>query len=60
MSRNTILSYLSKTKPGKLDRNLLHALSFGALPLITVLASQFPSISVFLFSWVKPALETMR
>jgi hypothetical protein len=60
MNRNTIFSYLSTTTPGKLDSNLLHVVSFGALPLLTVLASQFPSIGGFLFSWVKPALESLR
>ncbi|HYM06362.1 MAG TPA: hypothetical protein VEU11_07345 [Terriglobales bacterium] len=60
MNRNTIMSYLADSKPGKLDGNLLHILSFGALPLVTVLAAQFPAVGGFLFSWVKPALETLR
>jgi hypothetical protein len=60
MNRDTIISYLSNTTPGSLDSNLLHVASFGALPLVTVLASQFPSVGGFLFSWVKPALETLR
>jgi succinate dehydrogenase hydrophobic anchor subunit len=59
MSRNKIISDLSGST-GKLDGNLLHLVSFGALPLVTVLSAQFPSIGGFLFSWVKPALETMK
>ena len=60
MNRNTIISYLSDTTPGKLDGNLFHVLSFGGLPLLAVVSSQFPSIGNFLFAWVKPALETLR
>jgi hypothetical protein len=60
MNRNKIISDLSGTPAGKLDGNLLHLVSFGALPLVTVLSAQFPSIGGFLFSWVKPALETMK
>jgi len=60
MHGNPIMSYRSDTKPVKLDTNLLHVVSFGALPLLTVLSSQFPSIGGFLFAWVKPALENLR
>jgi hypothetical protein len=34
--------------------------SYGALPLLTVLASQFPAIGRFLFSWVQPAIEALH
>lgn len=60
MSRNTIISYLSNTTPGKLDGNIFHVLSFGGLPMLAVLSSQFPSLGGFLFAWVKPALEGLR
>ena len=60
MSRNTIISYMSRTEPGKLDSSVLHVLSFGGLPLLAVISSQFPSIGGFLFAWVKPALESLR
>jgi len=60
MNRSPIMSYRGGGKAAKLDPNLLHVLSFGALPLITVLGSQFPSIGGFLFAWVKPALENLR
>lgn len=60
MHKNPIMSYSGDGKLPALNMNLLHVLSFGALPLITVLGSQFPSIGGFLFAWVKPALENLR
>jgi len=60
LNRDTIISYLNGTKPGKIDANLWHVASIGALPLVTVLAAQFPTIGGFLFAWVKPALENLR
>jgi len=33
---------------------------YGALPIIGLLASLFPSISNFLFSWMEPALEALK
>ena len=61
MDKDHILSRVSNTNPGKLDKEFfLRVISFGALPLLTVIASQFPSIGRFLFSWVQPGLETLR
>jgi hypothetical protein len=60
MSRNTIISYLNNTTPGKLDGNIFHLLSMGGLPFLAVISSQFPSIGGFIFAWVKPALETLH
>ncbi|MBZ5678506.1 MAG: hypothetical protein LAO24_00210 [Acidobacteriia bacterium] len=61
MERDAILSRLSNTEPGTLSRDFyVRVLSYGALPLLTVLASQFPSIGRFLFSWVQPGLEAMK
>ncbi len=61
MDKDAILSRLSDTEPGKLDRAFyFRVISYGALPLLTVLASQFPGIGRFLFSWVQPAIEAMH
>ncbi|HLK68032.1 MAG TPA: hypothetical protein VKU19_31580 [Bryobacteraceae bacterium] len=61
MDRNALLSRISKTRPGHLDSGFfLRVASYGALPLVTVMASQFPSIGHFLFSWVQPAIEALR
>ncbi len=61
MDKDAVLSRLSDTEPGKLDRSFyVRVFSYGALPLLTVLASQFPAIGRFLFSWVQPAIEALH
>lgn len=61
MDRDPLLSRLSETKPNELDRNFVYRLlSFGALPLLTLLASQVPEIGNFLLSWAQPALQAMK
>jgi hypothetical protein len=59
--RDHILSRINHTAPGKLGKRFwLNALSYGAVPILTVLAAQFPSIGQFLFSWVQPVLQAMK
>jgi hypothetical protein len=59
--RDEVLSRLNGTKPGKVGKDFyLNLLSYGALPVLTVLAAQFPAIGSFLFSWVQPVLQTLR
>lgn len=61
MDRNALLSRLAKTDPGKLDLNFVFRVaSFGALPVATLLASQFPSVGHFLSTWLRPALESLK
>lgn len=61
MDKDAILSRLSDTQPGKLDSAFYTRLvAYGALPLLTVVASQFPSIGRFLFSWIQPAIEALH
>jgi len=61
MSRDAILSRLSGTDAGKLDVSFyLRVFSFGALPLLALLASQFPAVGHTLTSWLEPALNAMR
>lgn len=61
MDRDSILSRLSGTEPGKLDRDFyFRVISYGALPLLALLASQFPSIGRFLFSWLEPGLNALH
>ena len=61
MERNPILSRLAGSTAGELNKDFYFKLvSYGALPVLGVLASQFPSISTFLFSWVQPTLEAFR
>jgi hypothetical protein len=59
--RDTILSNLTKTNPGELDTDFyVKMASFVALPLFSLLASQFPSINRFFYSWLQPAVEALN
>jgi hypothetical protein len=61
MARDAILSRLSGTDAGKLDLSFyLRVASFGTLPLLALLASQFPSVGRSLISWLEPALNAMH
>jgi hypothetical protein len=61
MDRDPLLSRLSETKPNELSWNFLYrAISFAALPLLTLLASQVPEVGNFLLSWLQPALTAAR
>jgi len=59
--RNTTLSHITNTNPGELGGDFwLKTGSFVALPLFTFLASQFPELNRFLYSWVEPALKAFN
>jgi hypothetical protein len=61
MARDAILSRLSGTDAGKLDISFyLRVLSYGALPVLALLASQYPSVGRSLVSWLQPALNAMH
>jgi hypothetical protein len=61
MDRDATLSRISKTEANKLDREFFWPLlRFGALPLLTIIAAQFPAVSSFLFSWLQPALDSLH
>jgi hypothetical protein len=61
MARDAVLSRLDRTTVGKLDLSfLLRLISYGALPLLALLASQFPSLARALVSWLEPALNAMH
>jgi hypothetical protein len=61
MDRDPLLSRLSATKPNQLSWNILYRmLSFGALPFLTLLASQVPEVGNFLLSWLQPALQAAK
>lgn len=60
-ARDAILSRITGTQEGKLDRNFfIHLLSYGGMPVLVLAATHFPTLSRFLFSWVKPALEAIH
>jgi hypothetical protein len=61
MDRDAILSKLADGTPGKLDWSFyIRVASYGALPLLALLASQFPSVGRSLFSWLEPALSALH
>jgi len=61
MDRDPLLSRLSETKPNQLGLNfVIRLVSFGALPLLTLLASQVPDIGNFLQTWLQPALQAAK
>jgi hypothetical protein len=64
MHRDAVLSRLTskgKGEAGELGWDFwLKFASAGAIPLFSLLASQFPSISQFLFSWLEPALQALK
>jgi hypothetical protein len=61
MHREAILSRLTSTAPGELGLDFwVKFASAAAIPVFSLLASQFPSINQFLFSWLEPALQAMK
>ena len=54
--RDATLSLITGTEAGRLGGDFwLKLVQFGALPLLSLLAAQFPDIANFLFSWFYPA-----
>lgn len=61
MHRDSILSRTTATEPGKLDAGFFAKLvSVVSVPLIGLLASLFPELSNFLFSWLEPGLQAFK
>jgi len=61
MHREAILSRLTSTKTGELGWDFwLKFASAAAIPLLTLLAGQFPEINRILFSWLEPALQATK
>ncbi len=61
MSKDSILSRTTETEPGKLDAAFIfHLASALSLPVLGLIASQFPEISNFLYSWLQPGLQAIK
>lgn len=61
MHREAILSRLTSTKAGELGWDFwLKFASAAAIPVLSLVAAQFPEINQFLFSWLEPALQAMK
>jgi hypothetical protein len=61
MDHDAILSRINNSAPGKVDSEFwLRTAQIGALPLIAVLSSHFPSLGRSLFAWVQPVLSALH
>jgi hypothetical protein len=61
MDKDAILSRLTESKANELGKTFFFRLvQFGALPVLTVLTAQFPTINRILFSWLRPVLEALK
>jgi hypothetical protein len=61
MCRDATLSYITDTTPGQLGWDFWFRLAaFGIGPLAGLLATLFPSISDFVFSWLQPSVQALH
>ncbi len=59
--RDSILSLVTQTKPGELGIAFwLRMGTFVALPLLSLLVSQFPALNNVVFSWLEPAVDALK
>jgi hypothetical protein len=61
INRDPILSRTTNHTPGQLDLDFyLKTASLVGVPLIGFVASQFPEVSSFLFSWLEPGMAAVK
>ena len=61
MHREAILSRLTSTNVGELGWDFwLKFASAAVIPVVSLLAGQFPEVNHILFSWLEPALQAMK
>jgi hypothetical protein len=61
MEKDPVLSRIAGSAEGELSKEFyFKMIAYGALPVLGILTSLFPSLSTFLFSWVEPTLEALR
>jgi hypothetical protein len=61
MERNALLSRLTNTTPGELGAGFyLELLKYGAIPFLTIVGSQVPSVSNLVLKWIQPALQALH
>jgi hypothetical protein len=61
MYANPLLSRITNTKPGELGLDFWVRIgTFVFVPLLSLLSVQFPDINNFLFSWLQPALQSIK
>jgi hypothetical protein len=60
MSRDDLLSRISKTEPGRVNWStsfVLNLVLVGVVPLLALVSSEFPAVRALLFSWLNPFLR---
>ena len=61
INRDAILSRTTEQTPGKLDFDFYAKVaSMVGIPLIGLIASQFPEVTSFLFSWIEPGMSAVK
>ena len=61
MFKNATLSRITKTNPNELGMEFwIRMGTFVLLPLLGLLAAQFPEINNVLFSWLEPAMQSLK
>jgi hypothetical protein len=61
MHRNTILSRITDTRPNELGWDFyFRIVSFGAIPVITWLAYQFPDFGNMIYRFIEPAVPVIK
>lgn len=61
MNRQPVLSAIANTTPGEVSwdtRFVSTLVTYGALPVLTLISTEFPTVRDFLFSWVEPLMRT--
>jgi len=57
LDRNTLMSHVSGTHPGEVTLNwafVVRVVGFGAVPVLSVAAAQYPQIATFVFQTLSP------
>jgi hypothetical protein len=61
MHRDPVMSRITNTKPGQLGTTFyIRLVALGAGPLVTLLATHFPSIGRYVLSFLQPGLEALK
>jgi hypothetical protein len=61
IDRDAIMSRLTNTNANELGKTFfVRVVQYGALPVLTLLSSQFPSFNRAVFSWLQPALQALK
>jgi hypothetical protein len=61
MHKDSTLSHVTNTDPGSLGSEFWFKLfAFGAGPVVGLLATVFPGVAGFVFSWLQPGISSLK